>query len=493
MKKQTDDLVKRAKRHESEAFTELMQLYMTDMYKVAYAILMNDEDAADAIGDTILICWEKMNQLVKIRYFKTWMTRILINKCYDIRKKNQNLICLDEYEEPAACDEYNLELKEALAALDEKYRIIMILFYSEGYRIREISDILKIPESTVKTRLQRGRESWKFIIRKNEVRFMSKKVSEILNSDIQVPEIVQKKADVAFSQIQSERETNMGKKNLKVTKLFAAMAACASIIIVSSTTNNYLNRPQEEKETTVAEHTTTEKENMFTMKVMAAQAEVTAQKPVAIAQNDRFGYAINGDSDMNTASYKIDMPLYCEGENIESVTYSINKGYFEISENITDDFQSAVESGKPLDENSNGYLNPIFDDNGEIVMQQEINDFVEYTVSYENQQKEGVWVTFCNDEIPFSDFDSIVEQKKKTQEEVAAAYQKLVDGVVITCTANYKDGTKKGVKINVGAAALTYEEIGMNVDGMTLQVEGEDKVELQPTDKRAVFTFELQP
>ena len=48
---------------------------------------------------------------------------------------------------------------------------------------------------------------------------MSKKVSEILNSDIQVPEIVQKKADVAFSQIQSERETNMGKKNLKVTKL----------------------------------------------------------------------------------------------------------------------------------------------------------------------------------------------------------------------------------------------------------------------------------
>lgn len=41
---------------------------------------------------------------------------------------------------------------------------------------------------------------------------MSKKVSEILNSDIQVPEIVQKKADAAFSQIQSERENNMSKK-----------------------------------------------------------------------------------------------------------------------------------------------------------------------------------------------------------------------------------------------------------------------------------------
>lgn len=322
---------------------------------------------------------------------------------------------------------------------------------------------------------------------------MSKKVSEILNSDIQVPEIVQKKADVAFSQIQSERETNMSKKNLKVTKLFAAMVACASIIIVASTTNNYLNRPQEEKETTVAEHITTEKENMFTMKVMAAQAEVTAQKPVAIAQNDRFGYAINGDSDMNTASYKIDMPLYCEGENIESVTYSINKGYFEISENITDDFQSAVESGKPLDENSNGYINPIYNDNEEIVAQQALKDYTEYTVSYDDQQKEGVYVTFCNDEIPFPDFGSMIDKMTKTEEEISAAYQKLVDGVVITCTANYKDGTKKGAKINVGAAALTYEEIGMNVDGMTLQIEGKETVQLQPTDKVAVFTFELQP
>ena len=322
---------------------------------------------------------------------------------------------------------------------------------------------------------------------------MSKKVSEILNSDIQVPEIVQKKADAAFSQIQSERESNMSKKNLKVTKLFAAMAACAALIIVASTTNNYLNRPQEEKETTVAENTTTEKENLFTMKVMAAQAEVTAQKPVAIAQNNRISHSISGDSDTNTASYRIDMPLYCEGENIESVTYSINKGYFEICENITDDFQSVVESGKPLDENSNEYINPIYNDNEEIVVQQELKDYTEYTVSYDDQQKEGVYVTFCNDKIPFPDFGSMIDKRTKTEEEISEAYQKLVDGVVITCTANYKDGTKKGVKINVGAAALTYEEIGMNVDGMTLQIEGKETVQLQPTDKVAAFTFELQP
>ena len=85
-------LIRKAKKGDKDAFCRLMDEQVQSMYKVASAYLKNDEDVADAIGDTILICWEKMNQLVKIQYFKTWMTRILINKCYDIRKKNQNII-----------------------------------------------------------------------------------------------------------------------------------------------------------------------------------------------------------------------------------------------------------------------------------------------------------------------------------------------------------------------------------------------------------------
>lgn len=65
---------------------------------------------------------------------------------------------MEEYEEPAVYDKYNLELKEALSILDEKYRIVMTLFYSEGYHIDEIAKILKIPKSTVQTRLKRGRD-----------------------------------------------------------------------------------------------------------------------------------------------------------------------------------------------------------------------------------------------------------------------------------------------------------------------------------------------
>ncbi len=151
-------LVARAKSRDPDAFVSLMQLHAKRMYRVALAILLNDEDAADAIQDTILTCWEKMHSLRDDRYFSTWMTRILIRKCYDLRDERRRYADIEEMPEPAEEDHYNLELKEALATLDEKYRVIMVLFYAEGYRTDEIAQILRIPKSTVQTRLQRGRE-----------------------------------------------------------------------------------------------------------------------------------------------------------------------------------------------------------------------------------------------------------------------------------------------------------------------------------------------
>lgn len=157
-KDRTEYLVQRAKEREPEAFTELMQFHMKDMYRAALAILMNDEDAADAIQDTILACWEKIDGLREARYFRTWMTRILINKCYDMQRKRGVTVGLDECGEPAREDDSTLALREALEGLDEKYRIVLVLFYSEGYRGEEIARMLNIPKSTVQTRLQRGRE-----------------------------------------------------------------------------------------------------------------------------------------------------------------------------------------------------------------------------------------------------------------------------------------------------------------------------------------------
>ena len=151
-----EQLVRRAKKRDPDAFTELMQLHERDMYRTASAILSQDADIADAMQETILTCWEKN------RYFKTWMIRILINKCKDILRSGRRMICVEELPEQAAKDtveaEANLEWKEALWGLDEKYRLIVVLFYAEGLRTAESGKLLQLPNSTVRTRLARGRE-----------------------------------------------------------------------------------------------------------------------------------------------------------------------------------------------------------------------------------------------------------------------------------------------------------------------------------------------
>ncbi len=151
-------LVQKAQRHDKDAFSELINLYLKDMYRTAISILKKEEDAADAIQDTILSCWEKIDTLVKTQYFKTWMTRILINHCYDILRERAVIVDLNSYEEPSKCDEHNIEFKEALNSISEKYRLPMELYYGQEYKIREIAQMMSLPQNTVKTYLSRGRK-----------------------------------------------------------------------------------------------------------------------------------------------------------------------------------------------------------------------------------------------------------------------------------------------------------------------------------------------
>lgn len=140
-------------------------LYGTDgepdaKYKAARSVLCNDEDIADAISDTILVCWEKLSQLKEDRYFRTWMTRILLNKCTDILRKRKQMVWMDEIPETPDVDAgfENSEWKEALNSLSENFRLVVMLYYIEGFKTSEISQILDIPEGTVRSRLARGRE-----------------------------------------------------------------------------------------------------------------------------------------------------------------------------------------------------------------------------------------------------------------------------------------------------------------------------------------------
>ena len=89
------------------------------------------------------------------------MTRILINKCYELIRKNRNITVDAEFPEQGYQEiaYENIEWKETLDSISEKYRLVMMLHYVEGFTVSEISQILEISEGTVKSRLARGRDN----------------------------------------------------------------------------------------------------------------------------------------------------------------------------------------------------------------------------------------------------------------------------------------------------------------------------------------------
>lgn len=164
-------LVQKAKRHNKEAFSKLMHLYGESMYKVAKAILKNDEDVADAMQETVLNCWEKIHTLKNDELFKTWMIRILINNCNSIYRHNLKFIPNNELPENISKeDQYtNIEWMEMLENLDEKQRVVIELYYVEGFKVREIAEILQVSESAVKRRMAEARKKIERLYSENSV------------------------------------------------------------------------------------------------------------------------------------------------------------------------------------------------------------------------------------------------------------------------------------------------------------------------------------
>jgi len=155
-----DILIQKAKRHDKNAFVALMEQQEKNMYKVAVAILKNNEDVADAMQETVMTCWEKIHTLNSTAYFKTWLTRILINKCNAIYRRKMKVIPNNIFTEKMATgNEYlNAEWNLLLQSLEDKYRIVIILYYVEEFKVKEIAQILDISESTVKQRLAQARK-----------------------------------------------------------------------------------------------------------------------------------------------------------------------------------------------------------------------------------------------------------------------------------------------------------------------------------------------
>lgn len=147
-------------------FTKLIEENKLKFYKTAKVILKNDDDIYDALQEALISMYQNYEQLKEKKYFSTWATRIVINKCYDFLRKNRNnIIPIDEKVENdmkiAKYDQYEVDeygIKDAMKYLNEDLKLIMVLYYYDNYSVKEISQIINIPEGTVKSRLSKARE-----------------------------------------------------------------------------------------------------------------------------------------------------------------------------------------------------------------------------------------------------------------------------------------------------------------------------------------------
>ncbi|MBQ2955709.1 MAG: RNA polymerase sigma factor [Clostridia bacterium] len=128
------------------------------LYRVAYSLLLNRTDSADAVQEALLKAWEKRRQLKEEAYFRTWLTRILINECYAMLRRRKRALPLTELPEPAAPPDADRELHDAIAHLDRKLRLPVVLHYMEGYSVSEVAEMLRLPTGTIKSQLFKARK-----------------------------------------------------------------------------------------------------------------------------------------------------------------------------------------------------------------------------------------------------------------------------------------------------------------------------------------------
>ena len=141
-----------------ETFTDLVLESEKTMYRVALSILKNEIDCEDAVQTAILTAYEKLSTLRNETYFKTWLIRILINACNKQLRHRSRHSDLTEDIESNVNNVECLEIREALDKLPIKYRQVIVLYYIEEFSVKEIKEILRIPEGTVKSRLSKGRD-----------------------------------------------------------------------------------------------------------------------------------------------------------------------------------------------------------------------------------------------------------------------------------------------------------------------------------------------
>lgn len=156
---------------DEKTFSGLVVQHQDMLFRVAYTLLRQPEDCKDALQEALIKAWNSIHTLRKPEAFRSWMTRIVVNCAKDaLRKKKYKTVELTHdlsAPEAAVADE---ALAAALTALPEALRLPIALHYMEGLSMEEISQVMRIPQGTVKNRLHRGRKRLAELLENDEAK-----------------------------------------------------------------------------------------------------------------------------------------------------------------------------------------------------------------------------------------------------------------------------------------------------------------------------------
>lgn len=140
---------------------EICTKYGDRLYAAAFNITRQRQDAEDAVQEALLRLYRSDKEFESEEHVKAWLIRVTINiaKSTCTSFWHRNRVPYEDYmDEIPFEEESDRDLMEAVLSLPDKYRIIVHLYYYEGYKTREIADTLKLSENTVKTRLLQSRK-----------------------------------------------------------------------------------------------------------------------------------------------------------------------------------------------------------------------------------------------------------------------------------------------------------------------------------------------
>lgn len=169
-------LIEGCRAGEARAQTELYNIYCKSMYNVSLRITGNSADAEDVMQEAFLSAFRKIGSYEGKVSFGAWLRRIVINRSLDCLKKRK--VRFEEVTERNGGMEPGgggpgeselLQIRRAIASLPDGYRVVLTLHLIEGYPHEEISKMLHISHSAVRTQYMRAKNRLKEMVRKEDV------------------------------------------------------------------------------------------------------------------------------------------------------------------------------------------------------------------------------------------------------------------------------------------------------------------------------------